>query len=185
MIHRDDIQDKFCEYLSKFEPKPEIMELLEYKLVHNWKEKNQNYKNRLKRDKAKLTKLRQMKDNLVKKLLREVIDDRTYKEQANWLQKEILILEETCEQGKIIDYDFDEYLKYGKNFLSNLSEIWKKSEIKIKRKIHNFVFPAQIYFDGNNFEPTQIVGILRFMKNLSCESHLVGPQGFEPRTRGL
>jgi len=180
MVHRDVIENKFCEYLSNLEPKPEIMELLEYKLVHNWKEKNQNYKNRLKRDKARLTELRQMKDNLVKKLLRDVIDDKTYKEQAEWLQKEILILEETCENGKIIDHDFEEYLDFGKKFLMNLSEIWKQSEIKIKQKIHNFIFPAQIYFDGDNFEPPQIVGVLRFIKNFSCESRLVEAAGLEP-----
>ena len=185
MIQREVIEEKFCEYLRNFQPKPEIMELLEYKLVHYWKEKNQDYKHQLKRDRTRLTELRAMKDNLVKKLLRDVIDDKTYKEQMDWLQKEILILEETCEQGKIIDYDFESYVDYGKKFLSNLSEIWRKSEIKIKQRIQNFVFPAQIYFDGINFEPTQIVSVLRFIKNFPCESKKVGLQGFEPWTRGL
>lgn len=184
MIQRDVIEEKFCEYLSDFEPKPEIMELLEYKLVHYWKEKNQDYKNQLKRDKARLTELRQMKDNLVKKLLRDVIDDRTYKEQADWLQKEILVLEETCEQERIVDSDFEEYLNFGKRFLSNLSEIWKKAEIKIKQRIQNLIFPAQIYFDGIYFEPPQILNILKVIKNFPDESKVAGRVGFEPTNAG-
>jgi len=173
MIKRDDIEEKFCEYLSNFQPLPELMELFEYKLVTYWKEKNQDKKIRLKQDKARLTELRQMKDNLVKKLLRNVIDDRTYKEQAEWIQKEILVLEESCAQEKSVDNDLEEYVKFSKYFLTNLSDIWRKSCIKIKQRIQNFIFPAQIYFDGANFEPLEIVGILRFIKIFPSKSHLV------------
>ena len=185
MMQKDDIEDKFCEYLRNFQPKPEIMELLEYKLVHYWKEKNLDYKNRLKRDKARLTELRSMKDNLVKKLLRDVIDDSTYKEQADWLQKEILLLEESCEQGKITDNDFESYLKFGMGFLSNLSDIWKNAEVKIKQRIQKFIFPAQIYYDGNNFEPPQVIDILKVIKNFPSESNMVRPAGIEPATYGF
>ena len=185
MIQKEVIEEKFCMYLSNLEPKPEIMELLEYKLVHYWKEKNQSYNNSLKRNRARLTELQQMKDNLVKKLLREVIDDSTYKEQAEWLQKEILRMEETCEQSKMTEYDYESYLKFGKSFLSNLSSIWKKSEVKIKQGIQNFVFPAQIYFNGKNFEPPQILDILKFIKNFPAESSLAPQAGLEPATRWL
>ncbi|MCP5462805.1 MAG: hypothetical protein H7A34_06485 [bacterium] len=153
MTQQKIIENQFCEYLNNIQPKPEIMELLEYKLVHHWKEKNQHHKNQLKRDKTQLTELKSMKENLLNKLLKGVIDDDTYKEKVDALQNEILMLQENVSQGKVIDYDLEAYLKFSTYFLTNISDIWRKSAIKTKQRIQNFVFPAQIYFDGVNFEP--------------------------------
>lgn len=184
MIQKDVIENQFSDYLSNIQPKPEIMELVEYHLVQHWKEKNQHYKNQLKRDKSQLTELKDMKDNLVKKLLKGVIDDETYKEQVESIQKEILILQENISQEKIIDYDLEEYLKFSTYFLTNISDIWKKSGIKIKQRIQNFVFPAQIYFDGANFEHPQLAGILGVINNFFRRSKMATPRGFEPLLQG-
>ena len=180
MIPKEAMETKFYDYLKNIQPKPEIMELLEYKMVHYWKEQNQGYKNRIKRAKAELTELKKMKDNLVRNLARGIIDGETYKEHVALIQKEILIHEETCTQEKIVDYDLQAYLKFGKEFLSNLSDIWEKSEISIKQRIQNFVFPSQIFFDGHNFEHPQVSSILGFIKNFSRNSNLVAPRGIEP-----
>ncbi|MCP5463297.1 MAG: recombinase family protein [bacterium] len=184
MTQQKIIENQFCEYLNNIQPKPEIMELLEYKLVHHWKEKNQHHKNQLKRDKTQLTELKSMKENLLNKLLKGVIDDDTYKEKVDALQNEILMLQENVSQGKVIDYDLEAYLKFSTYFLTNISDIWRKSAIKTKQRIQNFVFPAQIYFDGVNFEPPQLVGILDVINNFFRRSNLATPRGFEPLLQG-
>jgi len=94
MIPKDSIENKFYEFLKNIQPKPEIMELLEYKLVHYWKEQNNDYKNRIIRAKSELTELKKMKDNLVRNLAKGVIDGETYKEHIALIQKDILIHEE-------------------------------------------------------------------------------------------
>ncbi len=180
MIPKDSMENKFYEYLKNIQPYPEIMELLEYKLVNYWKDKNQNYKNRIKRAKTELTELKKMKDNLVRNLAKGVIDGETYKKHVTLIQKDILIHEEICIKEKIIDYDLEAYLKFGKEFLTNISDIWKKSGIKIKQRIQNFVFPSQIFFDGYNFEHPQVSSIMTLMQNLSRKSTLVAPRGIEP-----
>ena len=41
--------------------------------------------------------------------------------------------------------------------------------------MQNLIFPAQIYFDGTNFEPPQLLNILKVIKNFPSDSKKAPP----------
>jgi len=56
--------------------------------------------------------------------------------------------------------DVDTLIKYGKNFLLNLSSFWLKLDTPRKISFQHILFPEGIYLENNEFRTTEMSSVL-------------------------
>ena len=74
--------------------------------------------------------------------------------------KEIFNKKIELDELEIINMDYSDLVKYGKNFLNNLSNFWSNSIVKDKIKFQNILFPESLCIENYKFRTTKINSIL-------------------------
>ncbi len=55
-------------------------------------------------------------------------------------------------------------IDYCKHLLSNLSDIWKKSDLSLRQRLQGSILPQGIYFEGETFRTEAIAFIFKYVQ---------------------
>ncbi len=184
-VNKRRMEGLFYEHLKSFEPKPEVLALFEKVVVDVWKAKlSDQIKEEHCREK-KLTVLEAKKSRIDELMIKGTFDEDTYKQQAESLKNEIIAAKIEWTDAKVELNDIDACLNYCKFFLANIANLWANSELNLKQRFQQLLFPGEIYFEGNSFRTTAISPIFKEIQAaVSKESYLASPRGFEPLLPG-
>jgi len=131
-----------------------------------------------KRIEAEINGLTNEKDRILKAIINENLSkedchsllEKTKTDIAN---KEIYLNELKIDLNDIVDC-----IQYCKHIVTNIADLWKKSDINSKQRFQNLIFPHKISFDGKNFGNTDIALIFNvFHENKTEESKLAPRAG--------
>jgi len=123
---------------------------------------------------------------ILRKCADDIIPDAMAKD---WFQKAAAEEEDLkCQLALIAESTFDtpEVLKRGLGILSDLASVWEKSNLSTRQQLQMFVFPQGLTARKEGFGTDSIALCLQ-PKELSSAviTDVVGPPGFEPRTKWL
>lgn len=180
-IKREVLEDRFLEFLKDIQPKRELIDLFQAIANDVW---NQHKLDSIKLKHKLVAQIKSLKDrrNKVEELLLSgTFDEKTYKRKSEEVNHGILSKEISLQEFNNEIEDVDRYIEFCKYFLTNVSEIWLKGDINLRKKVQNLIFPDKIYFENEEFRTTQISPIFNLLKgNTLNKFNLVAPTGFEP-----
>ena len=93
----------------------------------------------------------QTKKILLKKLVKGVIDDETYRSEVDEINQNIQELEKEKTQLKRYEKDSIEFVRFGVYLLRNLGFLFKKASVNTKQKIISSIFKEKLVFDGERY----------------------------------
>jgi len=135
---------------------------------------------------GRVTSLKEERNAIIQKCLKGVIPDAMVKE---WLDK--TSLEEQalkCQLALVAESALDtpEVLKRGLGVLADLGSVWEKSNLTTRQQLQGFIFPEGVTARKEGFGTDPIALCLRAEELPSpVITSVVGPPGFEPRTKWL
>ena len=180
-VRKEVIEDQFIELLKELEPNKKILILFEKVLNDTWnihQKENINEKKRLKKE------INALDNNLIR--IEELVIDRTfdketYQKKHKEIDNEKLIKQLQINEMNIKITDVSNMINYSKYFLSNLSELWINSDIKLKQRFQKLIFPKGIFFDGNRVRTTVTNIIFGCLHNINTQKvKMVSRRGIEP-----
>src|SRR5450830_1095265 len=135
---------------------------------------------------ARVASLKEEKDAIIEKCLKGVIPDEMVKE---WLGKTSMEEEALkCRLALVAESALDtpEVLKYGLGILGDLASVWEKSNLSTRQQLQGFVFPQGVTARKSGFG-TDPIALCSRSEELPSPviTSVVGPPGFEPRTKWL
>jgi len=180
-IKREVLEVRFLEFLKEIQPKRELINLFQAIANDVW---NQNKLDSMKLKRKLAAQIKSLKDrrNKVEELLiNGTFDEQIYKRKSEELNHEILSNEISLQEYNNEIEEVGRYIEFCKYFLNNVSEIWLKGDINLRRKVQNLIFPDRIYFENEEFRTTEIAPVFNLLKGNNINKfNLVAPTGFEP-----
>ena len=119
-------------------------------------------------------------------MIKEVFDEETYKRKSEDLKAKILAKQVELSETRIELNDVEACLNYCKFVLTNLASLWPQADVNLKQRFQTLIFPDKIFYnEDGTFRTTATALIFKQLQSeLSRESQLVAPAGFEPAFSG-
>jgi hypothetical protein len=130
--------------------------------------------------------LKEQNDAIIQRCIRGMIPDAMAKEQLEKAAAEEKGLK--CQLALVAESALDtpEVLKRGLEILGDLGSFWEKSNLSTRQQLQRFVFPEDVTARKSGFGTSRIALCLRAEELPSpVITSVVGPPGFEPRTKWL
>lgn len=180
---KDVIESLFLNYLKVHSYKPELKELLIKAIEVNLEERNKSNKKKLYEVEKELLILKSKEKQIVEKNLKNVISDTLAKELLEENEKQIS--EATLKQYTYEDNKDDvmKVVKHSISILEDISNVWFRVDLGIKKRFQKFLFPEGLSFDGVNFGTTKLALCIEPNWTMAPQKfRMVSPDGFEPST---
>ncbi len=184
-VRKRELETSFYEYLKRFQPKQDILDLFEQIVLDVWRDRQsiqikEEYKNE-----KELKKLREKQDKIDELMIQGTFDEDTYKRKTDEIKSEMLTTQMDLSDAKTEINDIEGCLLYCKHFLSNLADLWANSDHNLKQRFQTLIFPEKIYYEDKKFRTTVTALIFKYLRSKNrLESYLVPPRGFEPLSHG-
>ena len=181
-VKKDVLETKFFELLKTLEPREDVIDLFNAVVIDALKKvQSEEIKEEYRIDKE----LKELKDQLERAeelAMKGTFDDETYKRKSEKLKSEILAKQVELNETTIEFNNAEACLNYCKFFLKNLAQLWSVADVNLKQRFQTLVFPDRItYNEDGTFRTTATALIFKQLQSeISRESHLVAPTGFEP-----
>jgi site-specific DNA recombinase len=182
-VHQD-----FQNVLKSFRINAHLGETFVASLREKWKAKNGNSQNVIAKLRGELQTAEDRKQRL---LMRYLDGDSAIQENFETMQgrldKEIEILKRQIEESEVARATFDDLKEFTQKMPSDLDRIWTQAPIDLQQKVQNLLFRGGLKYDPEmgflNRDNTHIFNQLQHF--LAGNLEMVGPEGFEPPTKGL
>ena len=90
-------------------------------------------------------------------------------------------LYETGNESNIDMNDAEACVNYCKFFIGNFAKLWISAGLNSKQRFQTLLLPEKLYYDNGTFRTTATALIFKQLQcEMSRESYLVAPTGFEP-----
>ena len=179
------VEGWFVERLRALSLSDEARDCLEIAVDTNLEESRRWVAGERKRITDRMDSLARDKTAIINKCLAGIIPDTTLKE---WLES---ASSEEELRGRLaltegLNLDAPDVIKRGLAVVGDLASFWENSNLSIRQQLQEFVFPQGITAGASEFGTDPIALCLR-PKELPAyvKSDVVGPPGFEPRTKWL
>ncbi len=180
-IRKRDLEAAFYKHLESLQPREEIFNLFEAMVMDVWKTRQAEQIKEEHRLEKELKDLKEKKDRIDELIIKGVFDEETYRSQSQTLKAELLAKQVELGDARIELNDIEACLNYCRLFMTNLATLWANSELNLKQRFQQLVFPQGISFDRMTFRTTAISPIFKEIQAVDSEkSQLASPRGFEP-----
>jgi site-specific DNA recombinase len=183
---KETLEHWFVENLQGLSLRGEHLETLSVAIDANLEANRKWVRNETSRVSNRIASLKEEKNAIVEKSIRGIIPDDMVKE---WLEKASTEEEGLkCRLALVGDSALEtpEVLNRGLAILGNMGSFWQKSNLTVKQQLQGFVFPEGVTAGKSGFGTDPIALCLRAeeLPHPAIRS-VVGPPGFEPRTKRL
>lgn len=179
------IDTKFIKLLQTYHYKPQLKEAMIGAIRANLEHRNETNRKRVSHIERELLKLDASDKQVVEKNLKGVIADPLAKKLLD--ENEKFRVELTLERSGLKN-DPDEVMKvveHSVSILEDISSVWLRVELEIKKRFQNFLFPEGLYYDGIKFRTNRLALCIEPKWTSAPQKlHDVTPPGFEPGLPG-
>ena len=192
-VRREVVDADFLRVLDSLQPIPERMELAKQVFREVWSGQKASAISEADAVGKQLRDLEKRKERVLLTMSEGRLAGDDFSKVYERLQAEIATCESRLELARAGELDIEDALGYPGYVLHNLSIIWKEKDLDGKQRLQQIVFPTGLTWknsaDTGRFEPTEPDVSDSFYRLLAdssvTEGVLVGPEGFEPPTKGL
>ena len=180
-IGRDDLESKFIQLLKRLTPAPELVADFTSTVRGEWTRRQGDAEAAYAAVQQKLTKVRQRKDKLVDLRLDGDIDQTTYEQQDERLNKDIEAAQVELRKVESQFLDLDGVLTFAEKIVTSPARLWLESSVDQRQKLQMALFPSGLSFDGLEFGTPASSSFFSMLSRISGDqSLLASPTGFEP-----
>lgn len=185
-LRKELVEAWFVERLRALSLNDEARDCLEIAVDANLEESRRWVAGERKRITDRMDSLARNKTAIIDKCLAGIIPDATLKE---WLERASSEEEEL--RGRLaltegLNLDAPDVIKRGLAVVGDLASFWENSNLSIRQQLQGFVFPQGVTAGTSEFGTDPIALCLRPKELPTCViTDVVGPPGFEPRTKWL
>jgi site-specific DNA recombinase len=183
---KETLEHWFVENLEGLSLRGEHLEALSVAIDANLEANRKWVRNETSRVTNRIASLKEEKNAIVEKSIRGIIPDDMVKE---WLEKASTEEEGLkCRLALVADSALEtpEVLNRGLAILGDMASFWQKSNLSAKQQLQGFVFPEGVTAGKSGFGTDPIALCLRAEElPHPAIGSVVGPPGFEPRTKRL
>jgi len=176
-VRKEELENVFINTLKDLEPSEEVLDLFDRIIIDIWNTKQNESLNAISKFEGEIRNLNKRKKKILDLLIKGTLDDKTYKSDNNDIDGQITVRKMQINELKI-DYQNIEFcINYCKHFLKNISKLWITSNISLKIKFQNIIFPeGTVYFNGT-LKKDKISTIFKVLKpETEKESTMVAPK---------
>jgi len=166
------VNEKFIEYLGRFQTREEINNLYNEILKEAFGGEESERLSRLKEFEKQCQLLDDRMETLKNKWLDNKIQDDDYNNLNVSLTKQIADIKNEIEDLKTRKDNLSKYLQYGISFLSSLTKFYSSSPVRIKRQIIDSIFPENLIFSDENYRTTRINHFVNLMFSIGGVSKI-------------
>ena len=162
-IRKEVIESEFIKALEKLEPKEKVLDLFSEILNEVWEEKQKDQYVLIKKIEKDISDLKNRKNKIADLAIEDVFNDKTFKEQNEIVENEIVL--KTIQLNELsIDYDdISKCINSCEYFLKNISKLWITSELQLRQKFQKIIFPEGIIFKDRIIGTPKISTVFRVL----------------------
>jgi site-specific DNA recombinase len=190
------IEAAFLQVLVKLQPQPERMQLTETVFRQVWSMRKDSAASDADIAAKHLVKLESQKERILAQMTEGRIAGDDFTRLYDGVRVEIADTQERLWQAQASELDIDTALGYLNYLLWNVDTIWQERDLDGKQRLQVALFPNGLVWKSEGLfeQPKKSDGSLNTSSHsiytllsdpLQTESDLVGPEGFEPPTKGL
>ncbi|NTU49855.1 MAG: recombinase family protein [Desulfobulbaceae bacterium] len=181
-IKKGELEGKFYEYLKSFQPTDEALKLFEATVIDVYKTLQAEQIKTYASLEKQLSGLYEERKSIEKLVVKGTFSEETYKRRSAELENEITVKQLELNEAKIDINDIEACLNYCKYFLTHLADLWLSADLDSKQRLQALIFPQKVTYNENGtLGTTATASIFRQLQGqMSRESNLVAPTGFEP-----
>ena len=189
-VRAEQVEQDFLRVLDSLRPIEERLELAERVFRDVWTERRKTADADSDALKTRLRKLELQKTRVLESMAEGRLTGDDFSRVYDKLQAQIADVESELEIARAGELHIEEALGYLGYVLRNLSALWMDKDLDGKQRLQQIIFPnGLIWAQTGHFEPPESDVNDSFYRVLSDSSlgddDLVGPEGFEPPTKGL
>lgn len=144
------------DHLKSFSITKEMSKLYFEVLKDMFGNEEENKKIRLAEIDTLMSKAEERLNNLEDDLADRKITHEQYQKSAKRYEDQLSELKDQQEGLTLAQSEFDEYLKFGVVLLSNIEELYRKSDVCDKQSIIGSIFPEGLTFSEKNYRTTRL-----------------------------
>ena len=180
-IRKEIAESIFADYLKSIEPTDKILN----DFISSIKEINissqQETKKRTRLLKNELKELNLKKDRIEELAINGTFTKDRFQKKIKEVEQQLISKEIAIENLQKQTIDIDGVLNYAQNFLKNISNLWLKAEIELKRGLQDFIFPQGIFIENNQGRTAKMSTIFDYLStSFEVHSKVVPEAGIEP-----
>jgi site-specific DNA recombinase len=181
-ISGGELERLFVDYLCQLRAKSEYLRLLDEIVVDVWRKKQAEATSLHDAAQRHLTELQQRKDTLVEAFLyRRQIDQATYQEQMDKLNRDMAIAEIDERDARIEEMGLQAAVSFAEFVLLNAARLWAESSLTQKQRLQQAIFPSGVEFADGVYRTTETSMIFYGLEMAECAKEgLVALTGIEP-----
>jgi site-specific DNA recombinase len=151
-VARTTFTNEFVEYLVRLTPCPEYLVLFREVVLEVWRDRHAEAAEARKRLDARLTELRQRKDQLDETFIfRRAIDRPTYERQRDKLAEDTALAEMAVNDARIDELDIEGVLAFADHLLLNVARMWAEASPDQKQRLQRTLFPRGVTYGTDGF----------------------------------
>lgn len=138
--------------------------------------KEKDKKNLTKKIKNRVKKLKNKKEKIEDLLIDGTFSKERFSEKIKKVESELesAIIELNELEERIVD--IDEIIEYGKYFINNISNLWKRADMKSKKRFQDTLFPGKTYIVDGELRTTEIASIFKVFRDYNFEESDLAPR---------
>ena len=175
------LETKFIKLLKTYSYKPELKEALVKAIEANLMQRNEVNIKRIKELENQILQLKAEAKQIAEKNFRNVISDNLAKEMLEENEQKASDLALQLHEHSDTKDEIMNVVRHSLSVLEDISSVWLRVDLDIKKRFQKFLFPDGLPFDGEKFGTTRLAYCIEpKWTSTPQELHLVPRIGFEP-----
>ena len=180
-IRKEKLESIFINTLQSLEPSVKILELFDQIIIDVWDTKQKESLQTIAKLENNVKTLKERKKKIADLVIKGTFDDKTYKDLNNEIDGKIAFKTVQLNEFKLDYQDIESCINHCSYFLRNISKLWISSDINLKIKFQNIIFPQGSVYDNGTLKIDNLSTIFKVLKpDIDKESTLVAHRGLEP-----
>lgn len=150
------METKFIELLKTYSYKQELKDALIMAIELNLEDRNKGNKKRIAEIEKELVTCKAKSRQIAEKNFKGVLSDTLAKEMQDENDEQITNLTLGLNQYEETTEDVMKVVRHSISVLEDISEVWMKADLEVKKRFQKFLFPQGLPFDGEKFATTQL-----------------------------
>ena len=174
-VRKEKLEEEFYQFLKNFQPKEEISNLFEEIVLDVWKKKNEESFKEAQRLVKELEDIKNNKKRINELIIRGIFDAKTYKEEIQKVNADLLVKQIELNENKIDMDDSEACINFCKYFISNIADLWRDADLDLKQRFQKLIFPENISYKKGSFRTAKIAFIFRHLKEKTSPDYCQAP----------
>lgn len=156
MIKKNDLHDKFCNYLRAVKPTDDFVNFFKAVFVKRYEERKKDIKGEYLRKLEEIQHLEKEQEWLVEKGKKGIISDSILQKQLEDTEQKITLAKMSLEETYSEKLEVDSLLNHATAFIRTCDLVWYDAMFEAKQKYQKLVFPSGVSCDGSDFSNSEI-----------------------------